>query len=110
MNPACTHNGADLSLALTCRLSSSTWPWLATIRRTRSILQRKCPPCIASAVAVVHSSWLCTLLCSNDPVLFRSTSTGRGPLAAGWFKEAASTSPRMCCYKLVRAGKWRGRA
>ncbi len=35
-----------------------------------------------------------------DSSLYRSTTTGRGPLAPGWQR---TTSPVMCCYKVVRA-------
>uniref|UniRef100_A0A8C6UDB8 Phosphatidylinositol transfer protein, alpha a n=1 Tax=Neogobius melanostomus TaxID=47308 RepID=A0A8C6UDB8_9GOBI len=46
----------------------------------------------------------------EDPTKFKSKKTGRGPLAPGW-KEALktdTTTPHMCCYKLVKAEfKWK---
>jgi Phosphatidylinositol transfer protein len=35
---------------------------------------------------------------SEDPMLFRSEKTGRGPLKAGW--QRRGDTPVMCCYKL----------
>uniref|UniRef100_A0AAY5EMS5 Phosphatidylinositol transfer protein beta isoform n=1 Tax=Electrophorus electricus TaxID=8005 RepID=A0AAY5EMS5_ELEEL len=39
----------------------------------------------------------------EDPALFKSAKTGRGPLGPHWKKELVSNpeSPRMCAYKLV---------
>uniref|UniRef100_A0AAR2KD60 Phosphatidylinositol transfer protein beta isoform n=1 Tax=Pygocentrus nattereri TaxID=42514 RepID=A0AAR2KD60_PYGNA len=47
----------------------------------------------------------------EDPALFKSTKTGRGPLGPNWKKELVSNpeSPRMCAYKLVTVKfKWWG--
>ena len=37
----------------------------------------------------------------EDPALFHSTKTGRGPLSPEWKKELKSECPHMCAYKLV---------
>ncbi|KAJ8332249.1 hypothetical protein SKAU_G00427940 [Synaphobranchus kaupii] len=39
----------------------------------------------------------------EDPALFKSVKTGRGPLGPNWKKELATKTdcPRMCAYKLV---------
>ncbi|XP_068166753.1 phosphatidylinositol transfer protein alpha isoform-like [Antennarius striatus] len=47
----------------------------------------------------------------EDPTLFKSTKTGRGPLGPNWKEELAANPdwPRMCAYKLVTADfKWFG--
>ncbi|XP_005990306.2 phosphatidylinositol transfer protein beta isoform [Latimeria chalumnae] len=47
----------------------------------------------------------------EDPALFQSVKTGRGPLGPNWKKELANNSdcPRMCAYKLVTVKfKWWG--
>ncbi|XP_075885702.1 phosphatidylinositol transfer protein beta isoform isoform X1 [Nelusetta ayraudi] len=37
----------------------------------------------------------------EDPALFQSVKTGRGPLSPEWKAEAKSDCPHMCAYKLV---------
>uniref|UniRef100_A0A6I8NEG3 Phosphatidylinositol transfer protein N-terminal domain-containing protein n=1 Tax=Ornithorhynchus anatinus TaxID=9258 RepID=A0A6I8NEG3_ORNAN len=37
----------------------------------------------------------------EDPALFKSVKTGRGPLGPDWQRELASRPPHMCAYKLV---------
>lgn len=39
----------------------------------------------------------------QDPAIFKSEKTGRGPLGQGWKNELANNPncPHMCCYKLV---------
>lgn len=37
----------------------------------------------------------------EDPKLYRSAKTGRGPLGDNWL-EAASSGPLMCAYKLCK--------
>ncbi|TKS84969.1 Phosphatidylinositol transfer protein beta isoform [Collichthys lucidus] len=37
----------------------------------------------------------------EDPALFHSTKTGRGPLGPEWKDELQSDCPHMCAYKLV---------
>ncbi|XP_038821196.1 phosphatidylinositol transfer protein beta isoform isoform X2 [Salvelinus namaycush] len=47
----------------------------------------------------------------EDPALFKSAKTGRGPLGPNWKKELVSKAdcPRMCAYKLVTVKfKWWG--
>ncbi|XP_067083887.1 phosphatidylinositol transfer protein beta isoform isoform X1 [Osmerus mordax] len=47
----------------------------------------------------------------EDPALFKSSKTGRGPLGPNWKKELAvkTDCPRMCAYKLVTVKfKWWG--
>uniref|UniRef100_A0A8L0DRJ2 Phosphatidylinositol transfer protein beta isoform n=1 Tax=Oncorhynchus mykiss TaxID=8022 RepID=A0A8L0DRJ2_ONCMY len=47
----------------------------------------------------------------EDPALFKSAKTGRGPLGPNWKKELLSKAdcPRMCAYKLVTVKfKWWG--
>ncbi|GAB5578171.1 membrane-associated phosphatidylinositol transfer protein 1 isoform X2 [Prionailurus iriomotensis] len=38
----------------------------------------------------------------EDPRLYRSAKTGRGPLADDWARTAAQTGPLMCAYKLCK--------
>jgi hypothetical protein len=38
----------------------------------------------------------------EDPRLYRSVKTGRGPLADDWARTAAQTGPLMCAYKLCK--------
>lgn len=38
----------------------------------------------------------------EDPRLYRSAKTGRGPLADDWASKAAQTGPLMCAYKLCK--------
>ncbi|XP_036272548.1 membrane-associated phosphatidylinositol transfer protein 1 isoform X3 [Pipistrellus kuhlii] len=38
----------------------------------------------------------------EDPRLYRSVKTGRGPLADDWAQKAAQTGPLMCAYKLCK--------
>ncbi|XP_045414275.1 membrane-associated phosphatidylinositol transfer protein 1 isoform X2 [Lemur catta] len=38
----------------------------------------------------------------EDPRLYRSVKTGRGPLADDWVRTAAQTGPLMCAYKLCK--------
>lgn len=38
----------------------------------------------------------------EDPRLYRSVKTGRGPLADDWAHKAAQTGPLMCAYKLCK--------
>lgn len=38
----------------------------------------------------------------EDPRLYRSVKTGRGPLAEDWARKAAQTGPLMCAYKLCK--------
>ncbi|XP_058161082.1 membrane-associated phosphatidylinositol transfer protein 1 isoform X2 [Dasypus novemcinctus] len=38
----------------------------------------------------------------EDPRLYRSVKTGRGPLAEDWARTAARTGPLMCAYKLCK--------
>ena len=38
----------------------------------------------------------------EDPRLYRSAKTGRGPLADDWVRTAAQTGPLMCAYKLCK--------
>ncbi|XP_075895041.1 phosphatidylinositol transfer protein beta isoform-like [Nelusetta ayraudi] len=47
----------------------------------------------------------------EDPAMFKSAKTGRGPLSPSWMKELVNNSdcPRMCAYKLVTVKfKWWG--
>ncbi|XP_062275344.1 phosphatidylinositol transfer protein alpha isoform-like [Scomber scombrus] len=47
----------------------------------------------------------------QDPAIFKSEKTGRGPLGPDWKKELANNPncPHMCAYKLVTVNfKWRG--
>ncbi|XP_044210901.1 phosphatidylinositol transfer protein alpha isoform-like [Thunnus albacares] len=47
----------------------------------------------------------------QDPAIFKSEKTGRGPLGPDWKKELANNPncPHMCAYKLVTVKfKWRG--
>ncbi|KAM6986449.1 phosphatidylinositol transfer protein beta isoform-like [Aplochiton taeniatus] len=45
----------------------------------------------------------------EDPALFHSSKTGRGPLSADWKDEIKPDCPRMCAYKLVTVKfKWWG--
>ncbi|KAM7413651.1 hypothetical protein PAMA_020844 [Pampus argenteus] len=47
----------------------------------------------------------------QDPAIFKSEKTGRGPLGPDWKKELANnpSCPHMCAYKLVTVEfKWRG--
>lgn len=38
----------------------------------------------------------------EDPRLYRSVKTGRGPLADDWARTAAQSGPLMCAYKLCK--------
>lgn len=38
----------------------------------------------------------------EDPRLYHSVKTGRGPLADDWARTAAQTGPLMCAYKLCK--------
>ena len=45
-------------------------------------------------------------LAAENPAIFRSEKTGRGPLVPEWFeqmKRSARKEPIMCAYKLCRA-------
>ncbi|KAL0972801.1 hypothetical protein UPYG_G00194910 [Umbra pygmaea] len=47
----------------------------------------------------------------EDPTIFKSQKTGRGPLGPNWKKELAgnTNTPHMCAYKLVTVNfKWWG--
>jgi len=38
----------------------------------------------------------------EDPTIFTSKASGKGPLKNNWQKEALASGKLMCCYKLVR--------
>ncbi|XP_041083233.1 phosphatidylinositol transfer protein beta isoform-like isoform X2 [Polyodon spathula] len=62
---------------------------------------------IADRSQVEHSDYKT----DEDPAIFQSVKTGRGPLGADWKKELAGNQdcPRMCAYKLVTVKfKWWG--
>ncbi|RXM95476.1 Phosphatidylinositol transfer protein beta isoform [Acipenser ruthenus] len=62
---------------------------------------------IADRSQVEHSDYKT----DEDPALFQSVKTGRGPLGPDWKKELAGNQdcPRMCAYKLVTVKfKWWG--
>lgn len=44
----------------------------------------------------------------EDPQLYQSTKTGRGPLSSDWLVKAKKSQPIMCAYKLCRVqfGYW----
>uniref|UniRef100_A0A3B1JAE9 Phosphatidylinositol transfer protein beta isoform n=1 Tax=Astyanax mexicanus TaxID=7994 RepID=A0A3B1JAE9_ASTMX len=78
------------------KLDSSTWKSVEVM-----------PIDIADRDQVAYSDYKA----DEDPALFKSTKTGRGPLGPNWRKELVSNpeSPRMCAYKLVTVKfKWWG--
>ncbi|KAI2664004.1 Phosphatidylinositol transfer protein beta isoform [Labeo rohita] len=66
---------------------------------------------MAAGVVLRSVSWVRDYKADEDPAIFKSVKTGRGPLGPNWKKELVNNPdcPRMCAYKLVTVKfKWWG--
>ncbi|TRZ00947.1 hypothetical protein DNTS_005443 [Danionella cerebrum] len=65
----------------------------------------------AGGIVLKSWSWVRDYKADEDPSIFKSVKTGRGPLGPNWKKELSNSpnGPRMCAYKLVTVKfKWWG--
>ncbi|RXN06974.1 phosphatidylinositol transfer beta isoform isoform X1 [Labeo rohita] len=91
-------------------LDSSTWKSVEVTPIDIAAKEQVAPGALASGMAagvVLRSDYKA----DEDPAIFKSVKTGRGPLGPNWKKELVNNPdcPRMCAYKLVTVKfKWWG--
>ena len=60
-------------------------------------------------IDIANTTGVENVLPEEDPKVFQSQKTGRGPLMSNWMDAPAPDTPVMCCYKLAKVGymiKW----